>query len=399
MSRPTLALQPAEVMPYWLWPWCLFLFLMPFEMLIAGLNLSLPVNALGVASAALLAMAAPRGPGAGGRELLGRYLAVTVLMLALVLSYFSSIDPMGSRAALVPVAIFWIIYLGSTARALTPSQLEHGLRAWFLGGGACALLTIVSTLQGNTAVDGRGSIVLGSVVVDPNFLTAAFLLPAAVGFYFLRQPKRRLEAVAVLGLIGWASALAQSRGGILAIIVMGLAMLAWDRRWKAIAVLIISLGIAFATMGPMLGRFSDVDDTTGNGRTEVWQVAVAAGIQHGMTGLGLGAFPHVSGSASGLYWGLATHNTYLQAFAETGSLGLLALLLAMGVHLRFPRRSPMAGAIFAALIGLALAAVFLHFLMFKILWGAWIMATQAALVRLPSPQPSHRFGRFHAFAH
>jgi O-antigen ligase len=397
MTRPALALRPVEVMPYWLWPWCLFLFLMPFEMLIAGLNLSLPVNALGVASAMLLAMAAPRGP--GGQGLLGRYLAVTLLMLALSLSYFNSIDPAASRNALIPVGIIWVIYLVSTSRALTSSQIEHGLRAWLRGGAACALLTVICTMQGNTAVDGRGSIVLGSVVVDPNFLTSALLLPAAVGVYFLRQPKMRLEAIAILGLIGWATVLAQSRGGIVAIIIMGLAMLAWERRWKAIAVLVISLGIAFATLGPMLGRFNAGEDTTGNGRTEVWQIALAAGVQHGMTGLGLGTFHHVSGSASGFYWSLAPHNTYLQAFAETGSLGLLALLLALGVHLRSPQRSPMAGAIFAAMIGLAVAAVFLHFLTFKILWGGWILATQAAQAREPSPQASHRFGRLRAYAH
>lgn len=384
MTRGAQASRAYEVMPYWLWPWSLFLFLMPFEMLIAGLKLSLPVNALGFGAAFLMALAAPRIRDSGKRLLHSRYLAVTFLLLALSLSYFSSIDPAESRQLLVPVGIIWATYLLATSGSLTLTQIETSLSAWSRGGAACAFLTILCTWQGNTAVDGRGSIVLGDVVVDPNFLTAGLLLPAAMAFYFLRQPKRRMEAMLTLGLIGYAVILAQSRGGILAFIVMGMAMLAWQRRWRAIATLIIVMGLAVAFLGPMLGRFSDGADTTGNGRTEVWQIALTEGIQQGFSGIGLGAFHHVTASASGFYWSLAPHNTYLQAFAETGSLGLLALLIAMGIHLRSPQRTRLAGTILSVMLGLAVAALFLHFLTFKVLWGVWIVATQVAQARLPS---------------
>lgn len=376
----------SEVMPYWLLPFCAFLFLIPFEMLLAGLKLSLPVNGLGLGAALLIALAAPRGHGAAWRLLLSRYVAVSALALTMFLSYFSSLDPSETRNMLIPAAIAWGIYLLTTSRALSPFQVECGLRAWFWGGGAAALFTIACSLMGIHGIDGRGSMVVGSVEVDPNFLTASFLLPSAMGLYYLHQRKRRVEALLILGLIVWATTLAQSRGGVLALFCLGGAFLLWERRWKLGLLLLACLASLYLIFAPMLGRFQAGEDTSGNGRTEVWQIALVEGAQQGPTGVGLGAFHHVTGSTGGFYWSLATHNTYLQAFAETGSLGALALLLVMGIHLRFPERSRLAGALFSALIGLAVAALFLHFMTFKVLWAAWIVATQAVTAR-PSLAP------------
>ncbi|GEM_PF-3234766 len=399
MIAPGSQVDAPEVMPYWLWPWCLFLALIPFEMLLAALKLSLPVNALGLGAALLIALAARRGYGKDGRMVLTRYVAITLLVLTMSLSYFTSLDPAETRRMLIPTAIIWGIYMLSTASALTPFQVECGLRAWFWGGGAAALFTIACTLMGHLGIDGRGTMVVGAAAVDPNFLTAAFLLPAAMGFHFLRARKTRLEALLVLGLLTWATVLAQSRGGILALLAMVLAVLVWERRWKIATALIGCLSALYLILAPLLGRFSVGTDTTGNGRTEVWQIAITEGLQQGLTGVGLGAFHHVTGSASGFYWSLATHNTYLQAFAELGSLGLLALILALGLHLRFSQRSPLARAVFSALIGLSVAAIFLHFLTFKLLWAAWIVATQTTMARPPARESPLGIARPRAFAH
>lgn len=388
---PSQSAQKAqEVMPYWLWPWCAFLFLLPFEMLLGGLNLSLPFNALGLGAALLLAIAAPRANRLSGRPFHGRALGLAALVLLMHLSYFQSIDPQATRDALVLTGIAWVISLLATASFLTPFQVSRALRTWFWGGGAAALATIACVAQGLEGPDGRGSVVVRGVAMDPNFLTANFLFPAAIGIWFLRRRETRLEGLAGLGLMGWAAALAGSRGGVIALLAVVVGALAWERRFKAIGMLLVTVTALYMTFAPLLGRLGLGEDATGNGRTEVWQIALDEGWRRGLTGLGFSTFEQVSASASGFYWGLATHNTYLQAFSELGLLGLAALIAVMITHFRFRRRTAMAGAAFAGLFGLAVASMFLHFLAFKVLWGAWIVATQVAMAESASPVPARQ---------
>ena len=72
----------APAVPFWLWPWCAFLFLVPFKQLIPGG----PFISLEVFAAALLALAPRQGASLAN----GRFLAVSVLFLMLALSFFFS---------------------------------------------------------------------------------------------------------------------------------------------------------------------------------------------------------------------------------------------------------------------------------------------------------------------
>ena len=74
-------------------------------------------------------------------------------------------------------------------------------------------------------------------------------------------------------------------------------------------------------------------DTTGAGRTEIWEVGVRALARFGIVGAGLQNFVDVHRLyvPHGPYdTAMGAHNIYLSAWVEVGAIGLL-LMLAFGV--------------------------------------------------------------------
>jgi O-antigen ligase len=185
---------------------------------------------------------------------------------------------------------------------------------------------------------------------DPNFL-AAGLVPAmalTAGLAAVTRGTRRrmallaCAAVLIVGLIATGS-----RGGLVAagVAAGGALLVARGKRLSILAifvtvVLIGGLWVA-TTSSSSLSRVRDFG--TGNGRIDLWTVALRMGDAHPITGVGLEAFPEEAGKyirrpgrlQSGqlgaqliLQQPHEAHNTYLQMFAETGIVGA-ALLVAV----------------------------------------------------------------------
>lgn len=370
-----------EPVPAWFLPWGAFMALIPFSGgIIEGAGLSLPYNVLGLAASVLLFLGVRRHV-----PLNGRMLAVTLLVAVLAGTFFGSLDPHASREALVPIGIMWLIYLLSTSASLPERLVELGLRCWLWGGIASAAIAIGNFLSGRGDMDGRATLILFGAEMDPNFMVASLLLPFALCVHLGRHPGRRLEALGGGLILLVASILTQSRGGLLSLLVVTLLVLGWERRWRPLLVtltLAASAGIAVTTT---LDRFNLHSDPTGAGRTEIWQVALAAGVERWPTGVGFSALPVVTAPAPGLYWSRDAHNVYVQAFAEAGLPGLLALGGVFAAHLAVRRRTGLLVATHAPLIGLLVAGCFLHLLTYKLLWAAWLMAAQAAAT---DPEPT-----------
>lgn len=365
----------AEATPAWLWPWCLFLFLLPFEGVLASLGLGLAMTLLSLGAALLLAIA----PRSGVRGASSRSVAMVLFMFACAASSLASIDPAATQVALFQAALHGLAYLLATAAPLSLPQLRTSLRAWLWGGGAAAFCIVLALFQGQLVTDGgRASLYLWGGQTDPNFFASELIFPFALALAALKERGRRLEGGAILALCVVAVLLTQSRGGAIALAAVLVLNLLSERRWKTLAALGALVGILMSVMATSLGRFNLQEDPSGSGRTDLWRVGIEAGFVHWPTGVGLDAFKTLAGAASGLYWYQEIHNTYLEAFVEAGLPGLITFLFMLFTHLRFPRSHPFVAPIRFAMIGLLLDALFLHFLALKLFWVALALAAQVA---------------------
>ncbi|MDB5100442.1 MAG: O-Antigen ligase [Cyanobacteria bacterium RYN_339] len=376
-------------MPYWLLPWGLFLFLLPFEEAIYRTPLGLAFNLLGVFAAGLLALV----PRAARDAATPKLVATCVLMALLSLSFFTSIDPRVSRDMLVPIGYMFLTYVLATLTPLTDRELGLSFRCWMWGGAAASVCTLYAFSQGVWDVDHRAYLGWEGAKTDPNILVAALVMPFAVALK--RLPRHRLESVAALIPIVLATVATQSRGGVLALLIVTGIFMVHARRYKTLAgglALIVAFYLAFASQ---LGRFDVAEDPTGSRRTEIWHTAMVTTMDHWATGIGMDTFPLISAGAPSLYWERAPHNTYLQAFLEAGLPAFLAVLWAMGAHLVIRGQGAWRRTVTAAMVALAMCGMSLHLLTFKLLWMAWAASAQAERARpedLPKPRRSGKMG-------
>jgi O-antigen ligase len=135
-----------------------------------------------------------------------------------------------------------------------------------------------------------------------------------------------------------------------------------SRRQKAIALLIACFGMVLFFSRPYVRESvtvraqsiyapKDRDEASGAGRTNLWKAAEQTAAEHPLTGVGLGAFSHISEDLLLRTPGVdplllrdrkegdnfVAHNTYLGTAAELGITGLLiylGLMISTGVTLR-----------------------------------------------------------------
>lgn len=371
-SAPT---SPPRVIPFWLWPWCLFLFLVPFKQLIPGG----PFIALEVGAAALLVLAPRRGASLAH----GRFFAVSWLFLMLCVSYFASLYPEESTMPLLRIGMAYVTFVLAGSVALSPRELTLALKSWFWGGAAAAGALLAF---GSAGLSGRASMNVGDYAAEPNFFIAELVLPFALGAWFLTRRGDRWHALPGLALILGATLYTQSRGGLIALLVVAAMLLVFAKRWRTLVFSLAMLVGLYSVFAPQLGRYDVTSDPTGSQRTVIWEVVLSEAVAHWPTGIGLNATRFHTATLPGLYEEKSAHNTYVQAFLETGLFGLLALLAVWAAHWRLRGDSPFVLPMRAGLVGLAVAGLFLHMLGIQALWIPWIVAAQVAACREPESE-------------
>jgi len=200
----------------------------------------------------------------------------------------------------------------------------------------------------NQVTDQDGRLQAGSG--DPNYL-GAVLVPAlmlAGGLAMRRPPLQRLALAVAAGIIAIGLAATQSRGGLLAALATGLvALLIWRGRRAVIATLMVfaaGVATAFFLASPSAWHRIGSGNTSGSGRTDIWQVALRVADAHPYFGVGINQFPQVSplyvsrpGALSNV--GLLidkhilVHNLYLELWAETGVVGLALFVVVVAMVL------------------------------------------------------------------
>ncbi|MDF2627194.1 MAG: hypothetical protein K0R39_1025 [Symbiobacteriaceae bacterium] len=205
---------------------------------------------------------------------------------------------------------------------------------------------------------------------NPNYLAEFIELytPIVVGLW-VQQPKRRWLLTGVIGLLGIALLLTQSRAGWAAFAVAACVfILLRTARWSFLLVLaaIAAWIVAPASIKARVATALDPKHTSNVYRNNI-RVGVLALIQKfWVLGSGLGgkAFTDVyqefmlSGARAA-----HAHNTYLQMWAETGIFGLLTILWSLFTVVRRTLvvgaqklRSPVVAAVAAAMVGVLVHA-------------------------------------------
>jgi O-antigen ligase len=256
----------------------------------------------------------------------------------------------------------------------------------------------------------------GGASGDPNVLAAGLVgaLALAVALAIDRRNGRRVGVLTLTLPIVAGFAAAESRGGVIAAVVMIAAWLLFAGEWRKnmiAALLVVSaLAAAWFLAHPAGWQRATSFGAGGTGRSTLWTVATRMWMAHPFTGVGVGNFIANSpayiqrpGQLTYIEFILThqkvVHNTFLELLAETGLVGALLFCATVGACLRcawkaarlFARagRGDMAAMAYGVLIGvLAMLAAF-FFLSGEFDMRLWvILALGPVLYAIAAREPS-----------
>lgn len=196
-----------------------------------------------------------------------------------------------------------------------------------------ALMIGVSLLSGMMLVEKGTGRAFVSATYDANDLALLFamFLPVLGAEGLAGRWVVRLAAWGAAAMALVAMTMTQSRGGLVALAVMGLHMvLASRRRLPLLALLLLAGGIFYASADASFwDRFAILGDADADynvsartGRLELWKSGLAMMLSNPLLGVGVGQFaPANFMYGNGAY--LTAHNTYIQVATEMGLAALV----------------------------------------------------------------------------
>ncbi|HJR37729.1 MAG TPA: O-antigen ligase family protein [Nocardioidaceae bacterium] len=264
------------------------------------------------------------------------------------------------------------------------------------------------------AEDGR----FGNDLLGPGVQAVSLLLPLVIAlsrsFSQAGRGSRVVHAV-IAALMLCGVLMTGSRTGTLA---AGLALitLVWSSppRFRkgmliACAVGLVTAGLVWVFNPAGVASRSFESPTSSSGRTDIWQVGLAACPDYCGIGAGWGAYPEVYAQTQasvadarvlvGEDGSYQPHNLWLLAGVELGVLGLVLLALGLGFSFVEAQRLPreLRGPPLSGLVGLLAAVFFLSSMEFKTFWMALIVvALYRNMVDAESRayEPTHRLGSY-----
>jgi putative inorganic carbon (hco3(-)) transporter len=182
---------------------------------------------------------------------------------------------------------------------------------------------------GSDGIDETLSRVRGlGIFHDPNDLSLILTVATVIGFHFLIESGSWMLRAAwaiPIGLILWAFELTRSRGGLLALaaalVTMLVARLGW-RKGLIVALLCCPIVIPFLDVRQTDINLNDANDTA-QGRMQIWRDSMMVFHEQPILGVGV---THLAEQV-----GHVAHNSYVQAYAETGLIGGTMFLGAIGL--------------------------------------------------------------------
>jgi O-antigen ligase len=247
----------------------------------------------------------------------------------------------------------------------------------------------------------RGRLVIGDQDSNPNTLARVLLLPLALaiaGFVGSRAAVQKAIAVGCVGLLGVGMYISMSRTGLVSMMaVISVLLYRMRARRQIVVAMVVLLALSAAMPDRFYRRIGAVftgEDSTGSGRTAIWEIGFEALDRFGVFGAGLANFPEVYNLdiISGRK-GMNAHNAYLGLWVELGIIGLVLLLGGVCAHLlaaQWARRAGGGGIVLAAIeaacVGNLVAAFFADRFWTKTFWLAWVLLTWAVYCERPSDE-------------
>ncbi|HEY6487963.1 MAG: O-antigen ligase family protein [Terracidiphilus sp.] len=337
----------------------LFVFSIPWEY---SLDLGEPYgNIARILGLVTLFVAIPAAIQAGGvRTPSALQILTLALFLWLCATCFWTVEPELTEQKLRGFAqemmIVWLVW----EFVESPRDLYLILRAWLLGSGVLAALTIANLPSPGALSEGQ--IRFAPIGQDPNdvarFLDLGFPIAALLFDRESRWPGRLL-ALGFFPLGIAAVLLTASRGGFLAALaaLSGSVFLLMRRHHRValpllLAVPLLVLGIWFFIPPDTLARLNTIPDQLQGGdlnqRLNIWEAGGRAFLEAPFFGHGAGSFV----SAAGLAPADTAHNTALAILVESGVIGFIlacAILLA-AVHAALQERAALRAALITLLL-------------------------------------------------
>ncbi len=233
--------------------------------------------------------------------------------LKIVLPFVVAISLIDSQKKLKQLA--WVILL------------SQGYLAWSLN---LSYLNGFNFLDGNVGPGGFGG-------MDNNCVAISMVTAAGLAFFLgMHETRwwRKLLAFFCAALMAHAIMFAFSRGGMLALVILGMvSFLLIDKRPQHFALFGVAIVAGLMLAGPEVRqRFAmtfaseEKRDGSAQSRLDMWLICVNLTAEHPLFGVGPDHFPLMA-SSLGLTKGKEAHSLWLQIGAELGAVGLGLLLL------------------------------------------------------------------------
>jgi O-antigen ligase len=174
----------------------------------------------------------------------------------------------------------------------------------------------------------------GGMSGDPNYFTMGAIMWLPIAVFLARSGNRweRIYSKVATLVILVAVVLSASRGGFIGLSVSLLYLLMRSKRRVRNAILVTVIAVPLLTLFPAsplrrLVKPSAGDTQAANIRLALWGAGLQMVQQNPLSGIGIGQFkPAVRAYLPDPTYDFIAHNTYLEAAAELGVLGLLAFV-------------------------------------------------------------------------
>jgi exopolysaccharide production protein ExoQ len=384
----------------YLFPYGLYVVLVPFDNMLKISGAGTLTKMLGIASTIFIIIYAVRRKGLN-KPPLAMYFWCAYMAWTLL----SAMWTVNVGEAMIDVQQTFSLVLMYAVLAVAPVE-ERDVRAicacLVFGGIAASIygmyLLHESPVLATGGDHGRLMINVANRTIDPNHFANSMLAPLAialVGLLNSRKVSHALFSAAAIVILTAGILMSVSREALLACVVIA-ATLVWFSRRRLLGLLI---GIPVLAAVPLVfpavaARMADAASSGGAGRTGIWHIGFLAWKAHPVIGWGAGgaldAFDKYYLNVYQLYttgWTRPPHNTPLHAAIELGLVGLSLMLLGYlsmfrlfkGIR-RGDRLYDVRVALTASLLALGFCSLFIDLANYKYVWLVFGTIAQMASV-------------------
>jgi O-antigen ligase len=377
-----------------LFPYCLFILLVPFDFLLAFAGSATLTRMVGAfcAGSLLVWFLLHRRYMTPDRAVAGWIPFIAWALCSLIWA----IEPADGGAYLFTLVQLFGLYLLVSLMPVELPTLRFIVGTVILSGVIASLYGIYLFHNG-IGVSTNGRLFMGKGIadlggqIDPNHFGASLLLPIALSIVAAVEGRggwTRIVALVATLILGGGIAVAASRGSMLGIVAILIYLLARSRKRIVVAgAALAGLGVALASYSNVLDRFSGAIDSGGAGRLDIWRVGWHAFLAHPLAGAGFGNFQLAYNdsflsvfSPKNPYWSQAPHSILVSAAVELGVVGLALFLYGWYTQFRTMRTIAPGEPLFtlrtaveAGVVGLFVASLFLDTFETKYLWLAFML--------------------------